>query len=286
MVSAGQREEYVAEMGEQGALRERLLVFTNRAGATRQTLFSSEPVDYQGQPHFVAVFNDITERKHDEEALHHQARLLANAQRIGGMGSWSLDLRTCRLTWPEATCDLFGITPAEFEGTFDQFHRFILPDDVAVYDAATARVMASEPLFEAEFRIRRPDGEVRWMHSRGQVDFDATGTPVGVVGMVMDITEQRTEREQLIENAALLRTAGRVARLGGWTLQLPDRTLTWSDENCVIHDVPPGYQPTLEEGLGWYLSEHRADVIRHMEVCERKGTPYDFELPKLTVTGR
>ncbi|MBA2602329.1 MAG: PAS domain S-box protein, partial [Acidobacteria bacterium] len=102
----------------------------------------------------------------------------------------------------------------------------------------------------------------------------------------MDITEQRIEREQLIENAALLRTAGRVAHLGGWTLQLPDRTLTWSDENCVIHDVPPGYKPTLEEGLGLYLPEHRADVIRHLEICEREGTPYDFELPKLTATGR
>jgi len=419
LVSAGQREEYVAEIREKGALRERLFVFTNRAGATRQTLLTSEPVDYQGQPHFLAVFNDITERKQAEEALrrsevqfrqvmdglpvgaytcdaegrityfndaaarlwgraprlndltdrfcgsfrllaadgtqippgecwmalalqtgtsydgqaitierpdgtrvnvlvhvhplpdvsggqagtinvlvdvtdrklaedalHEQAMLVANAQRIGRMGSWSLDLRTGRLDWSDATCDLFGITPAEFEGTLTQFHSFILPEDVLAYDDASARVSVSEPLFEAEYRIRRPDGQVRWMHSRGQVDLDPKGNPIGRSGMVMDITEQRIEREQLIENAALLRTAGRVAHLGGWTLQLPDRTLTWSDENCVIHDVSPGYKPTLEEGLGLYLPEHRADVIRHLEVCEREGTPYDFELPKLTVTGR
>ncbi|MEO7189880.1 MAG: PAS domain S-box protein [Vicinamibacterales bacterium] len=286
LVSAEQREKNVAEIREKGRLPERLFVFTNRAGATRQTLLTAEPVDYQGQPHFIAVLNDITERKHAEDALHEQATLLANAQRIGRMGSWSLNLRTRRLAWPDATCELFGIAPAEFDGAFDQFHSFILPEDVPVYDAANARASASEPLFEAEYRIRRPDGVVRWMHSRGEVDLDAAGNPIGQTGMVMDITEQRLEREQFIENAALLRTAGRVAHLGGWTLQLPARTLTWSDENCVIHDVPPGYQPTLEEGLALYLPENRAEVIRHLEACERDGTPYDFELPKLTATGR
>lgn len=419
LVSAEQREKNVAEIREKGALRERKFVFTNRAGATRQTLLTAEPVDYQGQPHFITVLNDITvrmqaeetlrrsqlqfnqtmdglpvgaytcdaegrityfneaaarlwgraprlndltdrfcgsfkllgadateiphadcwmalalqtgqrydgqaiiierpdgtrrdvlvhvhpladvsagrpgainvlvdvtDRKHAEDALHEQATLLANAQRMGRMGSWSLDLRTGRLVWPDATCELFGIAPAEFGGTFTQFHSVILPDDVPAYDAASARVSASEPLFEAEYRIRRPDGQVRWMHSRGQVNLDAKGHPIGRAGMVMDITDQRTEREQLIENAALLRTAGRVARLGGWTLHLPERTLMWSDENCVIHDVPPGYKPTFEEGLGLYPPENRADVVRHVDACERDGTPYDFELPKITAAGR
>jgi two-component system cell cycle sensor histidine kinase/response regulator CckA len=102
----------------------------------------------------------------------------------------------------------------------------------------------------------------------------------------MDITEQHLAREQAAEAAALLRIAGRVARLGGWTIQLPSRELTWSDENCLIHDRPPGYKPTLDEGLGYYPEEHRPEVLRHMAACERDGTPYDFELPKTTATGR
>src|SRR6185295_6750033 len=114
--------------------------------------------------------------------LRQQAELLDNAQRIGRMGSWKLDLRTGRLEWSEATCRLFGIAPAEFAGTFEQFHSFILPEDVADYDAASARVSLSTPVFEAEYRIRRPDGVVRWMHSRGHLDTDATGAPIGRVG--------------------------------------------------------------------------------------------------------
>jgi PAS domain S-box-containing protein len=93
-------------------------------------------------------------------------------------------------------------------------------------------------------------------------------------------------RDRSVQDAAMLRIAGKVARLGGWTIDLPDRTLTWSDENCAIHDVPPGYKPTLAEGIALFPPEYRADVIRYVETCARDGTPYDFELPKFTAKGR
>jgi signal transduction histidine kinase/DNA-binding response OmpR family regulator len=106
------------------------------------------------------------------------------------------------------------------------------------------------------------------------------------VGMVVDLTGQRRTQERLAQSLALTNIAGRVARLGGWTIDLPERKLTWSDENCVIHDVPPGYQPTLQEGLALFPAEHREHVARLVEACARDGTPYEFEVPKLTVKGR
>lgn len=95
------------------------------------------------------------------------------------------------------------------------------------------------------------------------------------------------EREQLARNAERLAyIAGKAARLGGWTIHLPDRTLVWSDENCAIHEVPPGYKPTLKEGIGYFLPEHREQVIGYVEACLKDGTAYDFELPKYTAKGR
>jgi PAS domain S-box-containing protein len=230
---------------------------------------------------------DITERKRAEAALREQAALHANAQRAGGIGNWNLDLRSGRLVWSEETCKLFGITPAEFAGTFEHFYSFILDEDLPACDAAHARVSPSDSLLEVEYRIHRPDGAVRWMYERGTVEFDATGTPIGRVGIVMDITERHAAREQLAQKAALLaQIAGKAARLGGWTIDLPERTLTWSDENCDIHDVPPGYKPTLEEGIGYFPAEYRAEVVGYVEACAREGTPYDFEFPKFTAKGR
>lgn len=88
------------------------------------------------------------------------------------------------------------------------------------------------------------------------------------------------------ESLFLAQVASKVAKIGGWTIKLPERILTWSDENCIIHDLPPGYKPTLEEGINYFPVEYRAQVIGYVENCIKDGTPYDFELPKYTATGR
>lgn len=107
---------------------------------------------------------------------------------------------------------------------------------------------------------------------------------------IRDLTESHRAdlamRKEAHSAALLAQIAGKAARLGGWTIDLPERKLTWSDENCAIHDVPPGYQPTLAEGIGYFPAEYRAEVTRHVEECARDGTPYDFEFPKFTAKGR
>ena len=218
----------------------------------------------------------------DASGLRGQAGLLLAAQRLARMGSWRRDLRSGRMTWSDGTCELFGIAPAAFEGTLDHLRRLVLPEDQPAFDRACA-LQAGE---EAGYRIRRPDGAVRWMESRADIEYNAAGTAAARVGIVVDVTEQRLARQAHDHDAWLLRIASEAAHVGGWTIELPQRKLTWSDENCLIHDVPPGYQPTLEEGLGYFPPEYRQEVIRLVSACERDGTPYDFEVQKNTAKGR
>ncbi|HSJ97162.1 MAG TPA: PAS domain S-box protein, partial [Myxococcota bacterium] len=159
----------------------------------------------------VVSFRDVSRRRSAEEGLRRtqeelrsHAALLANAQRIGGMGSWNYDAVGGRLTWSEETCNLFGITPAQFSGTMDHFLGFILPEDLPAYEAAHAKVRSLGGLLEAEYRIRRGDGQVRWMYERGSVEYDDAGNEVRRLGMVMDITERkRLERQQVREATVL-----------------------------------------------------------------------------------
>jgi len=215
-------------------------------------------------------------------ALREQAALLLAAQRIARMGSWRQDLRSGDVTWSEGTCELFGLAPAALDGTFESLRSLVLPQDRPAFE----RACALQPGEEAEYRIRRPDGAVRWLHARGAGECDACGVASAQVGIVVDVTEQRLARQAHERDAWLLHIASEAARLGGWTIELPERKLTWSDQNCLIHDVPPGYQPTLEEGLAYFPPEYREDVIRLVGACERDGTPYDFEAEKYTAKGR
>ena len=234
----------------------------------------------------VISFRDITEDLRTQEALHDQAGLLANAERIARMGRWNMDMVAGRLTWSDATCDLFGIAPAEFRGTFEHFYSFILPEDHAAYDAVHAKVSPATPLLEAEYRIRRPDGAIRRMYERGEVQYDAAGHQLRRLGMVMDVTAEREASAALAQQASLLRIAGRVAQIGGWRFDLPERVLTWSDEICLMHDRPPGYRPSVEEGLAYFVPEARPVIERHMRACIEEGIPYDLELEKVTAAGR
>ncbi|MES2625683.1 MAG: ATP-binding protein [Pseudomonadota bacterium] len=95
-----------------------------------------------------------------------------------------------------------------------------------------------------------------------------------------------TEAYLQTSDAQLRRIAGQTARLGGWTIDLEQKKLVWSDEVCAIHDLPPGYVPTLEEGLGYFPPDVRAEVVRCIEACATNGTPYDLEIPKNTASGR
>ncbi|HEU4763664.1 MAG TPA: PAS domain S-box protein, partial [Gemmatimonadales bacterium] len=115
---------------------------------------------------------------------------------------------------------------------------------------------------------------------------DETGKITGAVVSFRDVTAERAAEEQLAQQAALLRIAGQVARIGGWRIDLPERTLTWSDEIRAMHDLPPGTQASLIQGMEFFTPDSRPVMDQHLEACIRDGTPYDVEVEKVTATGR
>ena len=136
-------------------------------------------------------------------ALRERETLLAAAQRIGRMGSWRYDEASGRLEWSDVTCELFGIAPDAFTGSLADYERMVLPDDLERVVEARRRLGATGH-GEVDHRVRRPDGEVRWMHERGTVEYDETGAPLRRLGMVMDVTERRREeRRQAWETSVL-----------------------------------------------------------------------------------
>ncbi|UUF00018.1 diguanylate cyclase [Xanthomonas hortorum pv. pelargonii] len=102
--------------------------------------------------------------------------------------------------------------------------------------------------------------------------------------------ERQAANEQLQqrvrESEAFLERTGRVAGVGGWEVDVASGTLTWSDQTCRLHDLPPGYKPTLNEGIGFYPLEARAVITEAVDACVRDGTPWDLELPLISATGR
>jgi len=85
---------------------------------------------------------------------------------------------------------------------------------------------------------------------------------------------------------AQAKLAARLARLGAWKIELPGFEVTWSDEICVILEVPLGFVPTHEAGIDFYAPEYRGAIQGAIEACVRGGTPFDLELQLISAKGR
>lgn len=110
--------------------------------------------------------------------------------------------------------------------------------------------------------------------------------PGGAVVMHLDVTERRLAEEARLRHQALLRMAGRLARLGGWALDLVANTVMWTDETRTIHEVEADYTPTLSEALHFYLPEHRDRITAALQECLRTGHPFDLTAEMKTAKGR
>lgn len=215
---------------------------------------------------------------HDAEAQREQLREydtnLRMAQRLLGMGTWSMDIPTGILFWSEHVYSIYGVDPDGFSPDFDAYVALVHPEDresmIAVFSAFRE---SDERHFTFRHRILRHDGRI--VHVQGMAERDDAGGHSRLNGVVQDISQQVEARERLAEAARIQRIAGRVARLGGWRVDLSPLTLTWTPETADIHQIDGGAPETLEEAIGYYIPQHR-DIIRTaFGACARDGRPFD-----------
>ena len=122
------------------------------------------------------------------------------------MGTWEWNLQTNISTMDAYELELTGLKSDTGQVPADQFFEHVHPDDLPALQQAIADAMKSGREFGAEFRLIHPDGGVRWICGRGEVEFDANGQPLWMRGVNFETTQARFASEQLARNEAFLRS--------------------------------------------------------------------------------
>ncbi|MBB6050553.1 sensor domain-containing diguanylate cyclase/phosphohydrolase [Armatimonas rosea] len=145
----------------------------------------------------IGVCTEITERKHQEEALLAGENYLRLALEGGQLGSWHADVSQGRfLKVSEYLKSLFGVTIDEVF-TWDYFLSTILLEDRGRVFMAITDALTSGESQGVEFRVTLPDGTQRWLAARGQAIANSTGQVTEIIGVTRDITEhKRIEQER------------------------------------------------------------------------------------------
>ncbi len=159
-------------------------------------------LDAAGAPQAIGVVSsDITDRRLTEQALREQRTLLAEAQKIAGLGSWDWDPDSGRVSWSGELYRMFGVSPDDMAPSFENYLERVHPDDRQQSGAMVARALMDSRPFSMLERIVRPGGEVRYVRSQGEVVRNERGKPIKVLVACLDITEQRHSESALRQAA-------------------------------------------------------------------------------------
>ncbi len=188
-------------LGDAGDERPYEALLQRRDGTYLPVELAGKALQYQGRAARLVTIRDITERKAAEAARLASAASLAAAQQLANLGSWDEDLATGQFAWSDESFRICGYAPQSFTPTAERLVAAIHPDDREAVRLARQVATDGGAAWELDFRIVRPNGEVRILHQQAEVIRDAQGRPIRRHGVVLDVTERRALEARLQHQA-------------------------------------------------------------------------------------
>ncbi len=149
---------------------------------------------------------DISTRKEIETQLQLTGERFAMAAEAAGIGVWELDIGRGTLTWDQQMFRLYGVAPRPGPQPYALWTDHLHPDGRVRAESEVAEAIRGEREFDTEFRIVRPDGEVRHLKAAARVQRDADGRPARMTGVNLDITVRKRSELDLFVPSSLLHT--------------------------------------------------------------------------------
>ncbi|MEO5373187.1 MAG: PAS domain-containing protein [Alphaproteobacteria bacterium] len=187
-----------------------------------------------GDGRTVSIHSDITDLKQREQALIESQARLAEAQRIGHLGWWNLDIVGDQIHWSDEVYRIFGIDDRTTRPTYETLVALVHPDDrERVQQAIAAAVNHNRP-YSLERRVVRPDGTQRLVHEKGEVSFDAGGNPRQLLVTLLDITDRKMIEDELLRSEERFHLATMGANEGIWDWDIHEDRLYVSSRYCEV----------------------------------------------------
>jgi PAS domain S-box-containing protein len=216
--------------------------------------------DLAGKPAgYISITRDVTERTRYEAALLRANQRFALAADAAGIGVWDWDIQNNTLSWDEWMFRLYGRSADDGVQPYELWAGSLHPDDKERSEKHLfAAVSGAALLYDTEFRIRRPDGQIRYIKAAGAVRRDADGRAINMSGINFDITERKHAEQEMQRLVAELKRINAemesFAYIAAHDLKAPIRGIRFL-VGAVAEDLGDAASPDIRESL--HLIESR-----------------------------
>ena len=234
----------------------------------------------------LSVVRDITERKRAEEVLRESEAKLQEAQRIAHFGWWERDFTTNRVSLSDEACHIFGVEPTDLPEWHGRWLNLIHSEDRSrAAEAAAAALLPGGPRYDVEYRIVRPDGGERVVHSQGDVTWDDAGRPLRQFGVLQDLTDLRQAEQQRRDSEERFRTLVQFSFDVSWESDAQHRFTRQQFAERLADAPAPGSEIGKTRWEIPYLEPDAEAWRKHRETLDAHLPFRDFELARPTPDG-
>ncbi|MFJ5213942.1 SpoIIE family protein phosphatase [Streptomyces sp. NPDC088354] len=195
---------------------------------------------------------------------------LRQALKAVEVGTWDWNIRTGELGWDDAAMAVYGTDPADFVPRVESWMKVVHPDDLPWTLAAAETAIRNRAVFEAEYRVRRPDGGYAWTETRAKVVLDDAGEPYRMIGTAWESSDSRSARAAL-SRALRHMSDGFLSVDGDWRITFV---------NLKAEEMLGSPEEELFDRVLWTLPSLRQ--IPGLEACCReaaaKAVPTSFDM--------
>ncbi|MCG8605657.1 PAS domain S-box protein [bacterium] len=245
------------------------------------TEFSNRQITIAGNSYMHSVARDITKRKRAAEALREseeQFRQLAeNVDAVFWMRSGD---GAKQLYVSPKFESIWGLSLEILRKNPDCFMDLVHPTDLPALKAAFSGLAAGgrPENYNLEYRIVRPDGELRWIHDQGFAICNDRGELIRQAGFAEDITERKRAEEALFESEAMLQRAQAISHVGTWKLDPSTNSVKWSDEMYRLFAIKPeDFDGSLDTAKKRIHPDDLEHAVSLSKAAINTKTPYELE---------